>query len=149
VDVVTQLYFEGDEFIEGDFAADHASAASRIIPLARTGTGPLLGTFNVNLPSLPTGLGLRDPLADPTLAAFDVAVHRRGSRILFQLPPAPAGQPVEMRLFGADGVLVKRSLHRVVPIELDAALLSKGSYHAEFRWRTPHGLRQEGLKVGI
>jgi protocatechuate 3,4-dioxygenase beta subunit len=147
-DLVTQLYFEGDEHIQGDYAADHESAAGRIIPLSKDG-GILRGTFNVNIPGLTTGLGLRDPLLDPALAAFDVAVVRRGSRILFQLPPVPSGEPVEMRLYGADGSLMKRSLHRVIPVELDASLLSRGSYQAEFRWRTRHGLRSERVRLGI
>lgn len=147
-DLVTQLYFEGDEYIQGDHAADHESAAGRIIPLSEEG-GTLRGTFNVILPDPPSGLGLRDPLFDPALAGFDVAVVRRGSRILFQLPPVPSGQPVEMRLHGADGTLVKRSLHRSIPVELDASLLPRGSYYAGFRWWTRHGLRSERVRLGI
>jgi protocatechuate 3,4-dioxygenase beta subunit len=147
-DLVTQLYFEGDEYIQGDYAADHESAAGRIIPLVED-AGTLRGTFNVNLPGLPSGLGVGDPLLHPTLAEFDAAVVRRGFRILFQLPAVPTGQPVEMRLHGADGTLVKRVLHRVMPVELDASLLPRGRYFAEFRWWTRHGLRTERVRVGI
>lgn len=146
IDLVTQLYFEGDEYIPGDYAADHPSAASRIIPLTRQGTGPWQGTFMVNLPGVTASLG-RDPLSDPALAAFDIAVLRRGHRVLFHLPPAPLGESVEMRLYGADGSLVRRSTHRILPIEVDAAVLPKGAYQAEFRWWTPHGLRHEKAKV--
>lgn len=145
----TQLYFAGDAYIQGDYAADHPSAASRIIPLSRQGAGPWQGTFDINLPAVPTGLGPRDPLSDPALAAFDVAVQRRGHRILFQLPPAPQGEAVEMRLFGADGALIRRSTHRTVPIEVDATFLPKGVYQAEFRWWTPLGLRREKAKVSL
>lgn len=149
IDLVTQLYFQGDEYIKGDYAADHSSATSWIIPLVRQGDGPWSGVFNVNLPDAPSGLGIRDPLADPALAGFDLAVHRQGSRVIFQLPPAPAGEAVELRLFAPDGRLVKRSLHRVTPIELETALLSRGKYQAEFRWWTSHGLRHEHVSLGI
>lgn len=151
IDLVTQLYFEGDQYIQGDFAADHASATSRIIPLRRTGTGPWNGTFNVNLPSVtgPTGLGRRDILEDPSLAGYDVAVHRRGDRVLFLLPPVPLGEAVELRLYGVDGTLVRRSLHRLNPIDLDTTLLTRGLYRAEFRWWTPHGLRKEKARLVV
>lgn len=149
LDLITQLYFAGDEFIEGDFAADHASAASRIITLTKPATGATRGTFNINLPGVPTGLGLRDPLSDPALSAFDVSIHRSGSRVLFQLPPAPSGQAVEMRLFAADGSLVRRSLHHVLPVEMDATFLPKGRYQAEFRWWSSHGMRLEKASIGI
>lgn len=148
IDLVTQLYFQGDEYIKGDYAADHASAASRIIPLTREGTGPWKGTFNVNLPSVTTALG-GDPLSDPALAGYDVAVLRRGDRVLFQLPPAPSGEAVELRLYGADGSLVRRSTHRLVPIEVDATFLPKGAYQAEFRWWTSQGLRHEKARVSL
>lgn len=148
MDLVTQLYFTGDEYIQGDYAADHPSAASRIIPLAREGTGPWSGVFDINLPSVTASLG-RDPLSDPALAAFDVAVQRRGHMIVFQLPPVPRGEAVELRLFGVDGSLALRSHHRILPIEVDATFLPKGAYQAEFRWWTPHGLRREKAKVRI
>lgn len=145
----TQLYFAGDEYIAGDYAADHPSAASRIIPLAREGGGPWRGTFDINLPAVPdasTGLDPRDPFSDPALEAFDAAVHRAGNRILFHLPAVPAGEAVEMRVFGLDGRLARRSTHRLVPIELDAAILAPGVYQAEFRWWTARGLRRESLR---
>ena len=34
--LVTQLYFEGDPYIKGDYAADHPSANNRIIALSKT-----------------------------------------------------------------------------------------------------------------
>jgi protocatechuate 3,4-dioxygenase beta subunit len=148
LDLVTQLYFEGDEYIPGDYAADHPSAAGRIIPLSRAATGPWEGTFDINLPGMTAGLG-RDPLSDPGLAAFDVVVQRRGHRVLFHLPPAPRGEAVELRLFAADGSLIRRGLHRTVPIEVDATFLPKGVYQADFRWWTPHGLRREKARLGL
>jgi protocatechuate 3,4-dioxygenase beta subunit len=112
----TQLYFEGDEYIQGDYAADHPSAASRIIPLARQGSGPWTGTFDINLPAVPDGTGVRDPFADPALGGFDAAVRLR------------------------------RTVHRLLPIELDATFLPSGVYQAEFRWWTARGLRREPLR---
>ena len=148
----TQLYFAGDEYIAGDYAADHPSAASRIIPLSRAGGGPWQGTFNINLPAVPDaslGMRPRDPFSDPALEAFDAAVRREGYRILIQLPSVPANLPVEMRLHSADGTLVRRSTHRIVPVELDATFLPKGVYQAEFRWWTAYGPRRESLRLRL
>lgn len=148
----TQLYFAGDEYIPGDYAADHPSAASRIIPLSRQGNGPWTGTFNINLPAVPdapSGMDRHDPFADPALEGFDAAVRRVGHRVLFQLPSVPAGAPLEMRLFGADGSLARRSVHRALPIELDATFLPKGVYQAEFRWWTTRGSRRESLRISL
>jgi protocatechuate 3,4-dioxygenase beta subunit len=150
--MATQLYFQGDPYIQGDYGADDASAAGRIIPLATQAGGGLSGEWNINLPNVSptTGLGRsRDPLADPALAGFDVAYRRSGWRVLFQLPPVPSGQAVEMRLSSLDGRLVKRSLHSVLPVELDVTFLPKGTYHAEFRWWAAHGLRRESVALKI
>lgn len=149
LNLVTQLYFQGDEYIKGDYGADHASAAGRIIPLASQGAGRLAGVWNVKLPQVSSGLGSRDPLSDPDLAGYDVAYRRSGRRILFQLPPVRAGQSVELRLSDPAGRLVKRSLHSVVPVELDATFLPKGMYQAEFRWWAAHGLRRETVVLKV
>lgn len=55
--LVTQLYFEGDPYIENDFAAGHSSAADRIIPLARK-NDKLEGTFDISPQS---SNGILDP----------------------------------------------------------------------------------------
>lgn len=143
----TQLYFAGDPFIAGDYAADHPGAASRIIPLSREAGGPWRGTFDINLPAVPdAGARARDPFADAAMAGFDAAVRRQGGRILFHLPSLPAGETVEMRVHGVDGRLARRSLHRLNPIELDADALPPGTYQAEFRWWTGRGPARQTLR---
>lgn len=146
----TQLYFAGDEYIAGDYAADHPSAASRIIPLVRETGGPWQGTFDIHLPAVPDGgAGVRDPFSDASVAGYDAAMRRMGGRILFHLPAVPAGETVEMRILSLDGRLARRSAHRLLPIELDATLLSPGVYLAEFRWWTAYGLRREPLRFVV
>jgi protocatechuate 3,4-dioxygenase beta subunit len=145
--IVTQLYFAGDEYIKGDYAADDPSAVNRIIPLTHSDQNPWTGTWNIRIPgSTITGL---DPMSDPAIAEFDVVTERRGSYMYFQLPPNRGNQPVEMRVYTAAGVLVKRSLHRQLPVELDVSLLSRGAYVAELGWWTLNGMRTESVPFHI
>ncbi len=46
--LVTQLYFEGDDYLDGDTGSSDPNAVDRIIPLYETETG-FEGTFNVIL----------------------------------------------------------------------------------------------------
>lgn len=146
LDLVTQLYFAGDQYIPGDYGADEPGAKSRTIALAKSDM--LIGKFPIQIPGGTTVLGSRiDPLSDPSLSAFDAFVQRSGDRFLVYLPPLPAGRPVEARLYDADGVLFRRSLHTSLPIEFDASLWPRGSYQAEFRWHTDKGPRTEALSL--
>lgn len=149
VDLVTQLYFQGDPYIPGDYGASDPNAKARIIPLVTVeGLSALAGTFNVQLPGGTTSTGHRmDPLSDPAMGTYDIFVQKRGWNYLFHLPPLPSAQPVEFRLYDAAGILVKRSLHTVTPVELDATLLGRGAYQAEFRWWTSKGQRIESVAV--
>jgi protocatechuate 3,4-dioxygenase beta subunit len=146
VDLVTQLYFEGDPHIAGDYGADEPGAKARTIPLASE-AGILRGSFPVILPGGSSGLRRRDPLGDPALGAFDVFVQRSGDRFRVFLPPVPAGRPVEARLYGAGGTLLRRSLHASLPVELDAAPWPRGVLLAEFRWWGNRGLRKEAMTL--
>lgn len=150
-DLVTQLYFQGDPYIAGDYGADEPGAASRTIALSRpVAASPLQGVFKVVLPGGGGGSGLgRDPLSDPALGNFDVLVRRQGTRILLFLPQLPPLGKAELRLFDAKGFLVRRSLHASFPVELDASELHQGVFQAELRWWTRHGLRVETVALRI
>lgn len=146
LDLVTQLYFQGDPYIAGDYGADEPGARPRTIALS--GTEVLVGTFAVNLPGGTTALGGRiDPLSDPAMASFDAFVQRSGDGFRVFLPPAPAGRPVEARLYDATGALMRRSLHATLPIEFDGTLWPRGVYQAEFRWWTDKGQRTEAVAL--
>jgi protocatechuate 3,4-dioxygenase beta subunit len=144
--IVTQLYFAGDPYIKGDYAADDPSATNRIIPLEQNAQAPWEGTWNIRIPGGTSGI---DPLSDPAIANFDVVMQRRGSELLFHLPPNTSKQPVEMRLYDFSGRLLKRSLHTVTPVELDASLLASGAYVIELGWWTNKGLRTESVPFHI
>ncbi|MDB5049421.1 MAG: dioxygenase [Fibrobacteres bacterium] len=144
--ITTQLYFEGDPYIKGDYGADEPGAANRIIPLAKTVPSLWQGTWNIFIPSPATGFHSPN---DPSLAEFDVYARREGGRIVFHLPPNTSHQPVELRLYSASGVLVKRSLQTDFPVQLDVAALHSGAYVAELAWWTRHGLRKESVPVRL
>ncbi|MBW8889791.1 MAG: hypothetical protein JF616_18690 [Fibrobacteres bacterium] len=144
-ELVTQLYFEGDPYIAGDAGAEDPGAKTRIIPLTAI-DGVMSGNFPVFLPGGSTALGHRNLLADPALRAFDVYVERSGDFFRILLPPVPAGQQIETRIHDAAGILVRRSLH-TSPIELDASLLPRGVYQAEFQWWTDKGRRTESVAL--
>ena len=147
LDLVTQLYFEGDQYIAGDYGADEPGAKPRTIAL-KSAAGVLMGNFPVHIPGGTTALGGRiDPLSDPALDTFDAFVQRAGDRFRVFLPPVPAGQPVEARLYDGNGVLFRRSLHTSLPLEFDAALWPRGNYQAEFRWHTDKGPRSEAVSL--
>lgn len=149
VDLVTQLYFQGDPHIAGDFGADDPGAASRTIALSRPDTAsPLQGEFKVTLPGGSAGLG-RDPLNDPALRHFDVLVRRQGPHIQLFLPRMPSRGEAELRLYDTRGALLLRSLHASFPVELDASRLGRGVFQAELRWWTRHGLQVETISLRI
>lgn len=142
--IITQLYFEGDPFIKGDFGADHTSATNRIIPLVKTVSSLWKGTWDIRIPGTTTGL---HGLDDPGYMNFDMAVRRRGDVFQIHIPSANPGQTVELRLFGPDGSLVDRSLHGEAPLELDFSRLRRGAYLADLRWWTRKGLHAETVTL--
>lgn len=147
-DLVTQLYFQGDPYIPGDFGADAANAANRIIPLIKTVPALWKGTWDIRLPTAVTGAGRAhgSRFADSDFTGFDLAVRREGERFLIGLP-ARESRPVELRLYGSDGALVERSLHAETPLAVETAGLAPGAYPTEFRWRTAAGLRMESVTL--
>ncbi|HKP95859.1 MAG TPA: hypothetical protein VJ385_08895 [Fibrobacteria bacterium] len=143
-DLITQLYFAGDPYIPGDAGADDANAANRIIPLVKTVPALWTGTWDIRLPGATAGLGRFD---DPAYADFDVAVRRRGDTFILHLPALRSGNPVELRLYGPDGTLADRSLHREIPLEVETSRLRHGAYLADLRWRTDRGMRSESVTL--
>jgi protocatechuate 3,4-dioxygenase beta subunit len=147
VDLVTQLYFEGDPYLAGDGGSADPGAKARIIPLVSEG-GVLNGTFPLVLPSGSSSLHRpSDPLEDPASRAFDILVQRSGNLFRIFLPPVPAGLPVEARLYDASGILVQRSLHATLPLELDASQWPRQGYLARFFWQTQKGTRSESATL--
>jgi protocatechuate 3,4-dioxygenase beta subunit len=145
VDVVTQLYFQGDPYIAGDYGADEPNAKPRTIALARADAqSPFQGVFNITLPGGDTGL---DPLSDPALSAFDAFVQRKGDSFLIHLPGLRKSRQVELRLYDARGALLRRSVQKSAPVEVDASPLPRGSYQAELLWWTDNGLRTEAVTL--
>jgi hypothetical protein len=141
VDLVTQLYFQGDPDIAGDFGADEPGALSRIIPLSG-GNGPLTGTFDITLPGGASGI---DIASDPALKNFDIFARRKGDQFTFHLPPAAGAGPVQMSLYNASGRLLRRSRYASPPVELDVSHLPRGGYLAEFSWAVRSGSRSESI----
>ncbi len=145
--LITQLYFTGDPYIAGDYAADHPSAANRIIPLDKTTPSLWQGTWNILIPDVTTGL---EPISHhPSLTEFDVIMQKRGDIILFQIPSNTDNQPVELRLFSVSGELLKRSLHSKSQVELVLTGLSPGAYLVELGWWTGNGFHKESVPVRI
>jgi protocatechuate 3,4-dioxygenase beta subunit len=144
--LVTQLYFEGDPYIKGDYAADHPSAANRIIPMSTAVPSLWQGVWNIGIPDDKDGNGLRSGFG---LDQFDVLIHRRGSRVVFGLPSHPAPHPVEIRVYEATGALAFRSLQTGAPVEVDFGSLRSGSYIVELSWWTRNGLRKESVPMAI
>lgn len=145
-DLVTQLYFEGDPYIPGDYGADDPGAKSRIIPLTLA-DGGLVGDFNIILPQSALGLRKQDIFADPASGAFDALVRRAGDRFVVLLPPVPAGSLVEAELFDPAGKMFSRSRHSTLPIELNASLWPRGNYLARFHWNSGKGERVETVRL--
>jgi protocatechuate 3,4-dioxygenase beta subunit len=140
--VTTQLYFQGDKYIPGDYAADHASAANRTVPITKHDSAPWEATWDILLPGGVTGI---DAAEDAAFAAFDVGVRRSGDRMRFHIPSIVGRTPVEMRLYDARGILLKRTVQTVTPLELDVGLMLSGTYVAELGWWTDKGLRKEAV----
>jgi protocatechuate 3,4-dioxygenase beta subunit len=144
--IITQLYFAGDPYIIGDFAADDPSATNRIIPLVKHAGDPWQGIWNIQIPGNALGLEL---LSDPALKNFDMLMENQTGKILFHLPPNRSNQPVEFRLYNISGILLKRSLQTLTPVTLETTSLTAGSYLVELRWWTKYGLRTEAVPIKI
>jgi protocatechuate 3,4-dioxygenase beta subunit len=142
--LVTQLYFEGDPYIKGDYAADHPSAATRIIPLSTTAPTLWQGEWNIGIPDDMNPNGLRSGFS---LDQFDILTHRQGNRVVFGLPSNPGIRPVEIRVYEATGALALRKLETGDPVGVDFGSLRSGSYIVELSWWTRNGLRKESVSV--
>jgi protocatechuate 3,4-dioxygenase beta subunit len=144
--LITQLYFDGDPYILGDYAADHTSAANRIIALDKTVPTLWQGTWNIGIPD---PKGTSDLELDHTMEQFDVYVRRAGNRMIFHLPSNSSKQPVETRIYDGLGTLVRRTLEAQAPIGLDMLVLNPGAYVVVFTWWTPNGLHKESIPIRI
>ncbi|MDQ3001496.1 MAG: hypothetical protein M3Y08_09565 [Fibrobacterota bacterium] len=142
--IITQLYFQGDPFIPGDFGADNSNATNRIIPMVKTTPSLWQGTWNVRISGITTGL---NPFSDPAAGDFDVVVRRQGALYLIHIPARTSGQDVEVRLFGPDGTLVRRSLSGEGPVQVEMTFLSRGAYLADLLWWTAKGLHTESVTL--
>lgn len=142
--LVTQLYFEGDPYIQGDYAADHPSAANRIIPMSKAVPALWQGTWNIGIPDEGNSNGLRSGFGPEQ---FDVLLQRRGNRVLFGLPANAGDRPVEIRVYEAKGALALRSLETGIPVGVDFGSLRSGSYIVQLSWWTRNGLRKESVHV--
>jgi catechol 1,2-dioxygenase len=143
-EIVTQLYFEGDPYIAGDFGADAANAANRIIPFSKTDAARWTAVWNIRVPGTSTGI---HDFSDPAFGDFDAVVRRLGDRFLIALPGLEIGRRVELRLYGPDGSLLRRTFHDRAPIEVGTAGMAQGAYLAELSWRTPKGVRTESVTL--
>lgn len=143
VDLVTQLYFQGDKYIAGDYGADEPNAKSRTIPLLQSDIY-LTGAFNITLPGNQTGIGRKQhPLYDPALKAFDVFVQKIDRNYLIHLPTILDNQNITMKIFAMDGSLINQSLVRELPIKINVSLLNHGYYKVQLQWQTLNSLRTE------
>lgn len=145
-DLVTQLYFEGDPYIIGDYGADDPGAKNRIIPLSLS-DGVLSGEFPITLPQGALGLRKKDPMTDPAIGGFDAMVRRQGDHFLVFLPRVPAGHTVVAELFDPNGKCFARSQHRSMPLEFNASLWRSGNYLVRFSWNDGNSERMEILKL--
>jgi hypothetical protein len=100
--------------------------------------------FRMESTNHPGGAALAEP--DSDLGGHPVAVSMR-RRLVFQLPPIPGREMVDMSLYASDGTLVKRSRYRAAPVALDATFLPPGEYLVEFRWW--NGKRERLEKVHL
>jgi hypothetical protein len=85
---------------------------------------------------------------DAELGGLPIAVSMR-RRLVFQLPPMPGRESVDMSLYASDGTLVKRSRYRAAPVALDATFLPPGQYRAEFRWWNGKRDRLEQVSLSL
>ena len=74
--LVTQLYFEGDDYLDGDTGSSDPNAVDRIIPLYETETG-FEGTFNVilNIDSSQRAINTNIPTSDDIVRIKNISTY--------------------------------------------------------------------------
>lgn len=129
--VITQLYFEGDEFIPGDPFADVPEAAARIIPLTRQ-NDTHTGRFDITLNVAPSTTGVdagSGAVSNSALLACQPNPFREEARIQYQV--ATLGR-AELSIYDVMGRKIK---------VLADSVHSPGSYADTWDGRDDSGAR--------
>ncbi|MGE3800457.1 MAG: FlgD immunoglobulin-like domain containing protein [Candidatus Kapaibacterium sp.] len=109
-DLVTQLYFEGDPYIEIDAAASRPDAAGRIIPLEQ-GEAGLYGVFDIVLNVSTSGVEAEQKTSATRLRQNHPNPFTEATRIPFYLA---ATQKVEITIYDLQGKTITTLLHKQV-----------------------------------
>lgn len=147
--LVTQLYFEGDPFIAGDYAASDPTAANRIIKLTPNADRSLAtGVFDIGLPVSTTGI-LHSQSIDRKVGktGFDILMHTEGNNLIFEIPSAPPSTNILLQISKMNGSVIYRSHQYVRPLVVDKTMFVEKNLIAEFSWTTPSGIRKESMAI--
>jgi protocatechuate 3,4-dioxygenase beta subunit len=156
-DLVTQLYFAGDPFIAGDYAAGHASSQKRIIALSPDTEAPqadaVSGIFDINLPSgLAAGITRKpfaDPLQDPASQRFDGLIRSVGHDKLLHFPGFANGHDLQLTITDALGRQAYGTRLASLPAWVKTQGWPKGIYHAKVSGWLQNRFRVEKMRFAL
>jgi catechol 1,2-dioxygenase len=149
-ELITQLYFAGDEFISKDPWASSPAAESRIIALhTDSATGFLQGNFDIVVPSRSARTASLDRSsaagsASPGIVTqrssdfqgYDLLIHRYADRIAVSLPAEYHG-PGTMTLYHANGHLFRQWDGLEGPVIWNTESVPPGTYLARVFLKNP------------
>jgi catechol 1,2-dioxygenase len=132
-ELITQLYFQGEAYLDVDDGAGDAAATSgnqRIIPLTPSAEAGREGVFDIYLAD--SGTNLRQgPSTLASIWGFDVLVRREGRNISFLLPAHRLRGEVRLRVLDLSGRLLQSSDHWHREIRWEASRFPAGAYLIE------------------
>jgi protocatechuate 3,4-dioxygenase beta subunit len=149
VELITQLYFQGADYLEEDDGAEDALAVSgmqRIIARTPRAGGGTEGVFNIVLPGTASSLG-RGPTSMDAIAGFDVMILRRGRDVRFLLPANRLPGTVFLRIASLDGRELHASRHDAREIRWDASRFPAGTCVIELR--SSHSPSRESFRLTL
>lgn len=125
--MITQLYFEGDQYNKTDPYASKPEAKSRTIPVkANPATGVLSGVFSLVLPDLPVSEQKTSVVSAP---GYDLLIERRKGRVRFIVPQDHINCGF-LGVYSTAGLLIREWPIAENSIEWSTEKVSTGTYVA-------------------
>lgn len=123
VELITQLYFQGERYNDTDPHSSRPEAQSRIVPLVeRAGEDTLLGRFDIVLPELEGGGSASPDAAE----GHDLLIYRRNGKMVFHLPEKYPNRQ-SLTLYAPNGRLIRSWASWEKAIEWEAREVDPGA----------------------
>ncbi len=148
-ELITQVYFQGDPFLEADRWSSSPAAQPRIIPLrADVASGALQGIFDIVLPNRPAEPRSRQVSTGGGFPAqsYDLLIRKFSRSMIFSWPEE-FSSPESLRIYTAQGELIWKQDLSEACAEWDTQNVPPGIYLARLLFQDQAGEHAAHIQV--